>query len=237
MVVSLFAACYCTSIFAKLLRHSINHVDKYTRIPLPFLPEHVSAGDNYAHARTVDTRLFSLRPPRAWVRGYCSTLEKVLKPFWSNLLQMLVTARSRALKYIWRYSSSSWGLQTQLEHCLDHIALVRKVTEGVSGGGVSGHAPDFLLFSKRTATGPSCVKSIHVPHLRALLGCSLVSSKLIAEKKKVGGVSGKPPLSGNPLCYLTFRFLASCGSAMSNWYLIFSTFWQNRSKFSSVRKC
>ena len=31
-----------------------------------------------------------------------------------------------------------------------------KVTEGSSG-----HAADFLLFSKRTATGPSCGKSIH----------------------------------------------------------------------------
>ena len=52
-----------------------------------------------------------------------------------------------------------------------------KVTKGVSGrGGVFGHAADFLLFSKRTATGPSCGKSIQVPHLRALRGCSLVSS-------------------------------------------------------------
>ena len=50
--------------------------------------------------------------------------------------------------------------------------------EGISGGGGggSGHATDFLLFSKRTATGPSCGKSIQVPHLRTLCGCSLVSS-------------------------------------------------------------
>ena len=53
-----------------------------------------------------------------------------------------------------------------------------KVTEGVSG-----HTADFLLFSKRTATGPSCGKSIHIPHLRALRGCSLVSSKLLKSRK------------------------------------------------------
>ena len=34
-----------------------------------------------------------------------------------------------------------------------------------------------------TATGPSCGKSIHVPHLRALRGCSLVSSKLLKSRK------------------------------------------------------
>ena len=52
-----------------------------------------------------------------------------------------------------------------------------KVMEGISGrGGVSRHATDFLLFSKRMATGPSCGKSIQVPHLRAFCGCSLVSS-------------------------------------------------------------
>ena len=74
-----------------------------------------------------------------------------------------------------------------------------KVTEGVSGrGGVPGHATDFPLFSKRTATGPSCGKSIHVPHLRALRGCSLVSSKLL-KSQKVGGVSR------NPLRYLTYH--------------------------------
>ena len=49
--------------------------------------------------------------------------------------------------------------------------------------GVSGHAANFLHFSKRTATGPSCGKSIHVPHLRALRGCSLVSSKLLKSRK------------------------------------------------------
>ena len=50
-----------------------------------------------------------------------------------------------------------------------------KVTEGVSG-----HAADFLLFSKRRATGPSYGKFIHMPHLRALRGCSLLSSKVDA---------------------------------------------------------
>ena len=53
-----------------------------------------------------------------------------------------------------------------------------KVTEEVSG-----NAADFLLFSKRTATGPSCGKSIHVPHLCAFRGSSLVSSKLLKSRK------------------------------------------------------
>ena len=61
-----------------------------------------------------------------------------------------------------------------------------KVTEAVSG-----HATDFLLFSKRRATGPSYGKFIYMPHLRALRGCSLVSSTA-AEKQKVGGVSRNP---------------------------------------------
>ena len=38
------------------------------------------------------------------------------------------------------------------------------------------------------ATGPSYGKFIHMPHLRVLRGCSLVSSTA-AEKQKVGGVS------------------------------------------------
>ena len=61
-----------------------------------------------------------------------------------------------------------------------------KVTEGVFR-----HATDFLLFSKRRAIGPSYGKFIYMPHLRALRGCSLVSSTA-AEKQKVGGVSGNP---------------------------------------------
>ena len=65
-----------------------------------------------------------------------------------------------------------------------------KVTEAVSR-----HAADFVLFSKRRATGPSYGKFIHMSHLRALRSCSLVSSTA-AEKQKVGSVSG------NPLCYL-----------------------------------
>ena len=71
-----------------------------------------------------------------------------------------------------------------------------KVTEGVSG-----HAADFLLFSKRRATGPSYGKFIHMPHLRALRGCSLVSSAA-AEKQKVGGVSGNPLRYGVTLSIL-----------------------------------
>ena len=39
----------------------------------------------------------------------------------------------------------------------------------------------------------SCGKSIHVPHLRALRGCSLVSSKLLKSRKSVG-VWKPPPL-------------------------------------------
>ena len=70
MVVSLFAALYCTGILDKFVRHTINHVDKYYAFPSHFCLTMCSAGDNYAHARAVDTRLFSLRPLRAWVRGY-----------------------------------------------------------------------------------------------------------------------------------------------------------------------
>ena len=61
-----------------------------------------------------------------------------------------------------------------------------KVTEAVSG-----HSADFLLFSKRRATDPSYGKFIHMPHRRALRGCSLVSST-VAEKQKIGGMSGNP---------------------------------------------
>ena len=76
-----------------------------------------------------------------------------------------------------------------------------KVTEGVSRwGGVSGHTTDFPLFSKRTATGPSCGKSIHVPHLRALRGCSLVSSKLLKSRKSA--VCPETPSITLPLVYI-----------------------------------
>ena len=43
-------------------------MDKY---PLPLLPEQ---GYNYVHAQTVDTRFFSLRPPRAWVQAIVPTV-------------------------------------------------------------------------------------------------------------------------------------------------------------------
>ena len=39
-----------------------NHVDKYYAFPSHFCLNTCSAGDNYAHARTVNTRLF-LSPP------------------------------------------------------------------------------------------------------------------------------------------------------------------------------
>ena len=71
------------------------------------------------------------------------------------------------------------------------VMLQVKVTEGVSG-----HAADFL---QRTATGPSCGKSIHVPHLRALRGCSLVSSKLLKSRKSAACQLPPPPVQKPPL--------------------------------------
>jgi len=71
---------------------------------------------------------------------------------------------------------------------------------GVSGRGrVSGHTADFLLFSKRTATGPSCGKFIHVPHLRVLRGCSLVSSKLLKSRKSAACPETPPVRNPPPL--------------------------------------
>ena len=72
-----------------------------------------------------------------------------------------------------------------------------KVTEGVSG-----HAADFL---QRTATGPSCGKSIHVPHLRALRGCSLVSSNLLKSRKLAACL--ETPHVQKPPHYLGFRMV------------------------------
>ena len=46
----------------KYLRHTTNHVDMYYAFPSHFCLNTCLAGDNYAHARTVDTRLF-LSPP------------------------------------------------------------------------------------------------------------------------------------------------------------------------------
>ena len=46
----------CTSHF--------NHVDKYYAFPSPFRLNTCSAGDNYTHARTVDTRLIFSPPTK-----------------------------------------------------------------------------------------------------------------------------------------------------------------------------
>ena len=93
-----------------------------------------------------------------------------------------------------------------------------KVTEAVSG-----HSANFLLFSKRRATGPSYGKFIHMPHLRALRDCSLVSTAAV--EQKVGGVSettsitvceflSDAPFFGLSLC--TEFQLANCACA-SGW--------------------
>ena len=57
-------------------------------------------------------------------------------------------------------------------------------------------------FQQKKGNCPSYSKSIHMPHLCALRGCSLVSSTA-AEKQKVGGVSG------NTLRYLNWVILAA----------------------------
>ena len=54
-----------------------------------------------------------------------------------------------------------------------------KVTEGVSG-----HAADFLLFSKRRATGPSYGKFIHMAHLRALRVAVVLLVVLLLKSRK-----------------------------------------------------
>ena len=68
------------------------------------------------------------------------------------------------------------------------LSYKTKVTEGVSG-----HVADFLLFSKRRATGPSYGKSIHMPHLRALRGCSLVGSTAAESRKSAACPEIIPP--------------------------------------------
>ena len=65
MVVSLFAALYCTGILDKFARHTTNHMDKYYALPSHFWLNRCSAGDNYAHAQTVDTRLFFSPPTKS----------------------------------------------------------------------------------------------------------------------------------------------------------------------------
>ena len=80
------------------------------------------------------------------------------------------------------------------------VMLQVKVTEGVSG-----HAADFL---QRTATGPSCGKSIHVPHLRALRGCSLFSSKLLKSRKSAACPEPpRPETSSVTLVSVWLRYL------------------------------
>ena len=48
-----------------LLRHTINHMDKYYMFASHFGLNTCSAGDNYAHAQTVDTRLFFSLPTKS----------------------------------------------------------------------------------------------------------------------------------------------------------------------------
>ena len=65
MAVSLFAARYYTGILAKFVSHTFNHVDKYYAFPSHFCLNMCSAGDNYAHVQTVDTRLFFSPPTKS----------------------------------------------------------------------------------------------------------------------------------------------------------------------------
>ena len=51
--------------WARDKRHTINHVDKYYAFPSHFCLNMCSAGNNYAHARTVDTRLFFSLPTKS----------------------------------------------------------------------------------------------------------------------------------------------------------------------------
>ena len=89
MAVSLFAALYCTGILDKFVRHTINHVDKHYAFPSHFWLNTCSARDNYAHARTVDTRLFlsAHQEPgyeaslgRAMVASFLSTSGRLRQP-------------------------------------------------------------------------------------------------------------------------------------------------------------
>ena len=100
--------------------------------------------------------LFIILPLHA-LNNSCSTFEKVLKPFWSNRLWMLITARSK-------------------------------------------HSKNTRLYS--------------------FLGDAANSAGAIPSSNHRG----------------VFCFLASNGSSVSNWILIFSTFCQNSSKSFSVRK-
>ena len=52
-------------VYIVLVRHTINHVDEYYAFPSHFWLNMCSAGDNYAHAQTVDTRLFFSPPTKS----------------------------------------------------------------------------------------------------------------------------------------------------------------------------
>ena len=71
-------------------------------------------------------------------------------------------------------------IHTRVASCLFPREVTHRsdVTEGVSG-----HAADFLLFSKRRATGPSYGKFIHMPHLRALRAVVLLVVLLLKSRK------------------------------------------------------
>ena len=59
---SLHSTVVCTG---KFVHHTINHVDKYYAFSSHFCLNTCSARDNYAHARTVDTRLFFSPPTKS----------------------------------------------------------------------------------------------------------------------------------------------------------------------------
>ena len=79
---------------------------------------------------------------------------------------------------------------------VSYIQVVSKVTEGVSG-----HAADFLAFQQLTTNKTAATESTKVGYVYGLT-TTWTSCRSFAEKRKVGGVSGNPTPSGNPLRYL-----------------------------------
>ena len=64
VVVLLYAELYCTSILAKTYI-TLQSCDAYDAFPSHYCLNMCSAVDNYTHARTVDTRLFSSPPTKS----------------------------------------------------------------------------------------------------------------------------------------------------------------------------
>ena len=109
-------------------------------------------------------------PPRKQ-RSTHEYFDRSLKPntwYCGRLLKCTENGRRPHVIMNSEFGSSRGGSTLWLFPSPQNLVKVRE--------GVSRHAADFLLFSKRRATGPSCGKSIHMPHLHALRGCSLVSS-------------------------------------------------------------